>query len=309
MKKIITICAIAIFAFSACKKENTGDVNYTPQTDSQSIEALILNFKDKLDNPLKDGTTYAADSAVWYVEALLNYSYGYATDLGCTFETDSVGTTVNTGGSNAYTLEQLNDVYEYLEEEATGNMPDDTYIFCIDVSLAVSGNQSTFSSVTGYAKQVLPIFKSTTDTSGYWFWGDDLGMCGEDVGLYEGMDAGDIIEGLVNNTAEYEYFTNIENHLAYFSSYPHTNFPFTDQYLLAYRLFAYRDPTGPNEDFCLSPDHISYYSGQDGAIYIVKDKKPWNREFAYCTVDTWTAPNDYDNHYMWIFYGSPNEGP
>ena len=180
MKKIlIAICVISIFAVTACKKENVGDANSTQLTDSKKIEALILNFKDKLENNLKDGTTYAADSAVWYVEALLNYSYGYATALGCTFETDSVGTTVNTSGSNGYTLAQLNDVYEYLEDEATGNIPDDHYIFAIDVFVSIVGNVSTFSSISGYAKP-LPEFKSTDDDDpGYWYWGYGLGMCGQ----------------------------------------------------------------------------------------------------------------------------------
>jgi hypothetical protein len=311
MKKIIPICAIAIFAFSACKKENTGEVNYTPQTDSKKIEALILDFKDKLDNTLKDGTTYAADSAVWYVEALLNYSYGYATALGCIFETDSVGTTVNTGGSNAYTLEQLNYVYQYLEEEATGNIPDDTYIFCIDVSLAVTGNQSTFSSVSAYAKQFLPNYKSAADTSGYWYWGDELGMCDPDSGLYIGMDATDIIEASVNATAEYDYFTNLVGYgVLYPNEYYDPNFPFTDPYLLPYRYFVYYDSTGPNADFCLSPDHMAYYSGNSGALYMVKDKKPTNRVFACCYVTylSYGVP-DLDKHVWAITYGSPIERP
>jgi len=302
MRKSITIFALAIFVLSACKKENTGEINAPPMNTSQKTEALILAFKDKLDNNLKDGTTYAADSAVWYVEALLNYSYGYATALGCTFETDSVGTTVNSSGSNGYTLSQLNDVYEYIEEEATENIPDDHYIFCIDVSLAVNGSQTTFSGVTGYARP-LPEFKSTDDDDpGYWYWGYALGMCGPDVGNNIGTDAGDIIEGLVNATAEYDYFTNIENTTTSPSSYPYSSFPFHDDYLAEARLFSYCDTTGPNDDFCLSPDHISFYSGSNGAIYIVRDLEPSNKDFAYCTVSpvTYQATYDTDNHLITI---------
>jgi hypothetical protein len=308
MKKFSIIFVVAVFALTACKKENVSNVKNTQQTDSKKIEALILNFKDKLDNNLKDGTTYMADSAVWYVEALLNYSYGYATALGCTFETDSVATTVNTNGANGYTLVQLNDVYEYLEEEALENKPDDHYIFCIDVSLTVNDNQTSFSGVSGYAKQFLPSYKSTADTSGYWYWGDALGMCSSDSGLYVGTDAADIIEDLVNSTAEYDYFTNIQSSWYYYGSYTDANFPFSDQFLLHTRLFAYCDTTGSNEDFCLSPSHISYYSGNNGALYIVKGNKPSNREFAYCTVSPWTITTpETDNHSIYISYGSPIE--
>ena len=309
MKKIlIAICVISIFVITACKKENVGDVNSTQQTDSKKIEALILNFKDKLENNLKDGTTYMADSATWYVEALLNYSYGYATALGCTFTTDSVATNVNTNGANGYTVAQLNDVYEYLEEEATENIPEDHYIFCIDVSISVAGNVTTFSSVSGYARP-LPSFKSTDDDDpGYWYWGGGLGMCGPDVGNNIGMDAADIIEGFVNATAEYEYFTNIENTTTSFNSYPYSSFPFHDDYLLEARLFAYCDTTGPNDDFCLSPDHISFYSGNNGALYIVRDLEPSNKEFAYCVFIPFTNPYaDIDQHLIRIYYGNPIE--
>ena len=309
MKNIlITICVISIFVITACKKEDVGNVKNTQQTDSKKTEALILNFKDKLENNLKDGTTYAADSAVWYVEALLNYSYGYATALGCTFETDFVGTSVNTSGSNGYSLAQLYDVYEYLEKQATENIPADHYIFCIDVSLEVNGSQSTFYGVSAYAKQFLPSYKSATDTSGYWFWGDGLGMCGPDSGLYVGTDATDIIEASVNATAEYDYFTNLEGYGVNYLDYPDPNFPFTDPYLLPYRCFIYYDSTGPNMDFCLSPSHMSYYSGNSGALYMVRDLKPTNREFAWCIVGSLSnGYPDRDKHIWAITYGSPIE--
>jgi len=196
-----------------------------------------------------------------------------------------------------------------LEEEATDNIPDNHYIFCIDVSLIANGSQSTFSGVSGYAKQFLPSYKSTTDTSGYWYWGDELGMCGPDAGQYIGMDATDIIEASTNATADYDYFTNLESHgVLYPDDYEDPNFPFTDQYLMPYRYFVYYDSTGANADFCLSPSHMSYYCGNNGAIYMVKDLKPTNRVFAYCMVSylSFGVP-DLDRHVWSITFGSPIE--
>ena len=306
MNKIVIVLIVSLIAFFSCKKDsiNTEKVNES----TRNVEKLILDFKAKLDATLKDGTTYAADSAVWYVEALLNYSYGYATALGCTFETDTASIIVNSGGVNGYTLALLCDVYEYLEENALQNKPEDRYIFAIDVFVTIEGNVTTFSSISGYAK-LLKDYKSTDDDDpGYWFWGDALGMCDKDLGNNIGMDAGDIIEALVNATAEYDYFTNIEYHVASYTSYSYANFPFHDDYLIPNRLFAYRDTTGPNEDFCLTPAHISFYSGSNGALYVVGDNKPSNREFAYCTIYPMTYPYDVDTHVITIFYGSPNEG-
>ena len=307
MKKIFIICVIAIFAFSACKKENTGDVNYTPQTDSQKIEAMILNFKDKLDNNLKDGTTYAADSAVWYVEALLNYTYGYATSEGCAFENDSIGTTVNTNGNNGYSLEQLAVVYENIEEQVLDNKPDETYIFAIDVSLFVEANVSTFSSLTGYAKQ-MPGFKSTADTSGYWYWGMDYGMCSSDSGSYVGMDASDIMEGIINiNTVD--YYTSLETEVVTkWDNYTNPFFPFTDPYLLNHRLFTSIDPNGNGaEYFCLSPDHIAYYSGSSGIPFIIDDNCPEHKEFVYTTINCYHNTSTGEaSHIVYITYGVHN---
>ncbi len=135
-------------------------------------------------------------------------------------------------------------------------------------------------------------------------------MCGPDVGNNIGTDAGDIIEGLVNATAEYDYFVNISYSNVTWGMYSDANFPFTDQYLGEYRLFAYQDTSGPNDDFCLSPSHISYYSGQNGAIYIVKDLEPANKDFAYCIIYPQTITlTDVDHHYLQVYYGNPVERP
>jgi hypothetical protein len=308
MRNLMLFSVIFLFALSACKKNDAGDAQTPQQIQNHKTEALILDFKDKIENHLKDGGIYTGDSAVWYVEALLNYSYGYATALGCTFEADSASTTFNSGGINGYTLAQLNDVYEYLEENALENKPDDRYIFCIDVSMSVSGNFTTFSSVAGYAKQ-LPIFKSTDDDMGNWYWGDELGMCGPDAGNNIGMDATDILESLVNATAEYDYFTNLEQvTILPDSNIYDPNFPFNDTYLLPYRSFVYRDTEG-NSDFCLTPSHISYYSGKNGAIHMLTANKPNNKEFAYCLINSLTLPwSNTDFHLITYVYGNPVEG-
>lgn len=123
-----------------------------------------------------------------------------------------------------------------------------------------------------------------------------------------GTDAGDIIEGLVNATAEYDYFTNIEYETASYNNYTYSSFPFHDDYLLESRLFAYCDTSGPNDDFCLSPTYLSFYGGNNGALYIVRDLEPSNKEFAYCVVFPWTNTTpDIDQHLITIYYGNPIE--
>lgn len=76
---ILSLIMLTILSFG-CKKEN----NVQPKTEvsakDKAITQKIVNFKTKLlsykDTPnAKDGVVMPIDSAVWYSEALLNYSY------------------------------------------------------------------------------------------------------------------------------------------------------------------------------------------------------------------------------------------
>ncbi|MBI9038236.1 MAG: hypothetical protein JEY97_08905 [Bacteroidales bacterium] len=78
MKKVLyfifLITAIMIVVQS-CKKDeiNEKQENETVYTDeAMSIWHNLVNFKSKIDNPLKSGDYMSRDSVVWYLEALLN---------------------------------------------------------------------------------------------------------------------------------------------------------------------------------------------------------------------------------------------
>ena len=107
MRKLFIIFVVAVFAVTACKKENSDEMKVPPMNTSQKTEALILAFKDKLDNHLKDGTTYAADSAVWYVEALLNYTFGDASTPCFNPTVDTAERNLNNTGVNGFSLQEI----------------------------------------------------------------------------------------------------------------------------------------------------------------------------------------------------------
>ena len=73
MKKIIVSIIILAALFTGCKKEVNSPVS--ENENSSNIEKLILDFRQKLTVSQNEGSFYSADSAVWYVEALLNYSF------------------------------------------------------------------------------------------------------------------------------------------------------------------------------------------------------------------------------------------
>lgn len=69
------IAAVISFAFMSCNKEN--ELQPTEKTEDQIVLHKILDFKNSVENPdnLKSEQTMSIDSAVWYIEAALNYTY------------------------------------------------------------------------------------------------------------------------------------------------------------------------------------------------------------------------------------------
>jgi len=71
---IVAVLAIVFVTLWSCNKDK--ELVQTNQNIDQT-EQKILSFKSKIENPenTKSGETISLDSAVWYIEALLNYSY------------------------------------------------------------------------------------------------------------------------------------------------------------------------------------------------------------------------------------------
>jgi len=68
----VVIASITSIYLTSCKKEK--EMQPT-QKSSDPTEQSILNFKTKVASGLKSAQTISVDSAVWYIEAALNYSY------------------------------------------------------------------------------------------------------------------------------------------------------------------------------------------------------------------------------------------
>jgi len=309
MKKIFLYILMLMIVAISCKKDqnaNNGSVNQ--KTD---VKTLILNFKDKLENHLKDGGTYTADSAVWYVEALLNYTYGNASVPCINYQVDTAEITGIETNGNIFTIEQLAVVFDNLEADVLASQPQNTNIIAIDVYSYPSDNFTTFASRTTCATPRTPAYKALTDTAGYWFWGADQGMCGLDYGLYVGLDATDIIENVINGTVGYnDYYTDLEyDGASYWDYYFDPDFPFEIQYLMDRRLFAAYGPWQSVLAFCMSPELISYYCSEEGIPYIIDDLCPFRKQFICCDVEGGATDNGGDElviHSVYITYGVPH---
>jgi hypothetical protein len=302
MKNIIVSIIILAAVITGCKKE----VN-SPETENkskQNLEKLILDFSLKLSNTQKDGSIFTPDSSIWYVEALLNYSFCEAGKLCHGIVVDTLETTINDDGANGYTIEQLQVIYDSLYQLITNHQPEGKIVFAVDLYTYADGNTTIFATRTAFASLSEPLYKSIADTSGYWFWGADKGMCGHDYGLYVGMDASDVLQNRLSNTVS-DIWSNLESFGAYPWHYYDPDFPFDQAYLDSTRLFKATGPTNIVLDYCLSPELMNYYLSEDGIGYIINDLMPSNKEFAYC--DIWAGALDYSTslHHGTFTYGIP----
>ncbi len=302
MKNLFLSIIIIIAGFTACKKESN---TTSPATGSTpNLEQLILNFEQKLESGQKDGTTYAIDSAVWYVEALLNYSFCEEGHPCRDFVVDTLEICLNDPGNNGFTLEQLETIFDGLEADIADNQPENKIVFVIDLYSYKADNLTVFETRTAYATLSEPAFKATADTSGCWYWGGDLGMCGPDSGLYVGMDASDVLESRIGN-ATTGVWTNVVNFTILPSWTYDPNFPFDITYLQPTRLFSAEGPYAQLYEFCIPSDVMDYYLSSSGIPYIINDLKPAKKSFIYCSITPiWIDVNSI-GHWGGFVFGIP----
>ena len=302
MKKSILSLIIIAAIFAGCKKEET--LRQPEAKQISNTEQRILNFEQKLHSAQKDGITYAIDSAEWYVEALLNYNT-VTEGIECAGITvDTALTSLPIPATGEYTLTQLESVYSQLLSQVQQNLPEGTIVFAVDLHHYQVETVMVFSTSTAYATPTSPQFKSLNDTSGYWFWGNNLGMCGPDSGQYIGMDASDVLENQIGSSTT-GVWTNIEVFTVLPSYFPDPNFPFDIPYLEPTRLFSAAGPFNEVLYYCIPPNVMNYYLSNQGIYSIIHDLKPDRKSFIYC--DLTPAPIDYlsVNHLGGFWFGVP----
>jgi hypothetical protein len=312
MKSQIFISLMVFTFFFSCKKDsiNTEKVNES----TRNVEKLILDFKAKLDATLKDGTTYAADSAVWYVEALLNYemannAHNFAE---LKFYRDSI---LLNGANGEFAIEELNAAYSYFNSMITGILEQSEdpslHIDFVNISLKETGlktftNALEITVCTGIST---PINYALFDEDEDWYWGNNLGACGDNQSP-AATDAADELEYKFNrplSVGPSGYFTSIESIEVDGLPYDDENNP--GPWCNA-MIFYYEAPYEPPDDPCLESEELNYYLSKFD--YIVNDNKPSGKIFKSVNVFEDILPNgELPNYYHKydLFYGVLSENP
>jgi len=313
MRNLILCSVIFLFAFAACKKNDAGDTQTIQQNQNNKTEALILEFKDKIENHLKDGETYTADSAVWYVEALLNYenannAHNFS-DL--KFYSDSI---LLNGTNGEFTIEELNTAYGYFNSmistiiEQSGDPS--LYADVIDINFKETGLKTGTIEfeITLSTGRSTPINYVLFGVDEDWIWGNNHGACGNNQST-EVTDAADKLEYKFNHplsVGEGGYFTSIEYVEVDGVDYDDANNPgpWCDA-----MIFFYMPDFEPPDEPCLASEELNYYLSKFD--YIKNDNKPAGKTFKSVDVLEDMMPWYYSNfwHIYRLYYGILSEDP
>ncbi|MBC8319299.1 MAG: hypothetical protein H8E34_01115 [Bacteroidetes bacterium] len=259
---VLAIVIATSMIIYSCQKEQTGIDKTENQTEQSfkdtQLEKRIIAFRDKIDlireNPtLKSGSDpMNVDSAVWYIEATSNLTYGDASFETEEFIVDSAFIEVPvTNGQILWADVQAayDQVIDSLAEHNANIGANEKQLIVADISLKESDNNSaTFEVTSGFG---------TDGTTGFgndypWYWGWELGRC-DGSGLGVGADAADKIAYLANMLIPVptgnSYYTDVEYRYVYPWDYTDNNgdpMLFTDfqEYTLNHQCLSTADIAG-----------------------------------------------------------------
>lgn len=123
----ITFILLSVIMFNSCQKENieiTKGENFKNDT-----EERILKFKEKINSGNKSDELISVDSAVWYIEAALNYTYCIVEDETFFEESDFFADSVKVSivvNDNSVNFSNVSSVYNELFQVIENNINSNT---------------------------------------------------------------------------------------------------------------------------------------------------------------------------------------
>lgn len=306
------------FTILSCSKETDITDKQTCKTYPSKSTELILNFKQKLKQ--KSTTTLTNDSAIWFLEGLLNYeNANNSHNLGdLEFFNDTLILSTSGSGVN---IEDLNAAYTYFTQELNQisqqqNNPDFKFdlvnMEILPLNLKNGETKITMNASGGQNLVGVYLAFGATD---YWRWGWDLGIC---EGGHIGTDAADLLELRFNNPAAGVnplpgYFTAVETRVAWFWDTQWYDPNYTLGWMPYMLFYASGSGSNPSVEPCLTPADLNYYLSKFD--YIKNAKKPVAKTFKNVDVvedfptslTTWGRGHDYYLSYGIFNYSIPNQ--
>lgn len=196
----LILLSVIIF-FSGCTEEQVIFNNAPVETNDQLVVARISNFLKKLElerqsSSLKSHEFMEIDSAVWYIEAAINYvSTEPITSSDVEISTFTVKQSIEhtQGMINMGDIQTTYDLFQSYICNIVSREGNIDFIFIADVFVSETENTNVSLSMTIGAVKSLKTYPQVLND---WYWGMDLGKCDEFGGI--GTDAADVIHNILN---------------------------------------------------------------------------------------------------------------
>ena len=300
-KKLLYLFIVSVailIAIQSCKKD-TEKINqdlYSSFDKNTKVELLIKNFLNIEMNNLKTNEEYETDSAVWYLEASLNYSYAIYDSSSVDYSVDSVYFLINLNNNDKVDSDDLSDTYDKMTDSLKSHYSNITesikHLMLVDISIVSNQNgvlQLQLVSIIGSGNPIWEYGRFGDED--YWYWGWELGKCDQYTGQGTGLDAQNRLQYKINHPVA------VPMYRIYFTDEESTGFIYPQEYYDpnspngAWRLFdAFGTGQNPPEEPCIDPDAMNYYL-YDGIDYIIDDRQPQGKEFSSCIVEEEILPS------------------
>jgi hypothetical protein len=303
---LMAFIAVSII-ISSCNKDNTSISATINQSEisllEKQLESRIISFREKIDqvrdNPLlKSGSEeMEIDSAIWYIEALANLTYGNAGYESEGFIIDSARIEIPLTNGNIF-LEDIQIAYDQIIDSLSQHnariLATNKQLIVADISLKELDNTTATIEITsGFGTD-----GTTVSGNNYpWYWGWELGRC-DGSGTGVGQDAADIIYILANTLIPVPsgnaYYTDASIITIWAYEVPTVTNPYGDYYLF----YDYQEVT--LEHHCMSTNEISYYVNSLSTIgnLYKPPSKSIIRYFLYDDTAYGSTPNWEDTWHM-----------
>ncbi len=278
---------------------------------SRKVVTLINEFKEDMNSDLKSGGSISLDSAVWNMEATLNYDYADPDSASALFITRKSVYTLDIDANEFSSLTDVQIVYDAMEDTLEMQFLDlintvKIIVIC-DVSIDSTDANMAYLTLTNGFGLDLPTQYEPFDEDDDWIWGtltDTLsGKCDSTmIGLSDGSN-------------ELQWRLNNPLLVAPEPIYGYTDVVINeaegDEYFEDGNYRLYWDETG-NADSCLTNERLTYYLWESDDIihsYIANGgERPAGKDFIRVEIiDTMIAPTgaSWFMHYYYISYGIP----
>lgn len=277
---LVGLGLITLFTAS-CKKDDGAAMSELPNdltlAGDERLELQIQAFRQKCkfyyDNPgIKDGGLMSTDSAMWNLEAALNYTYSHQ-GLSCE-ETHPASMELRLpclpGNEVNYT--EVAQVYYKMVDSIRAFY---NSVSATDKKILVSDIEKQPESSNTELVLKLNVVLGETDMSSvymmqpfgltdYWFYGYNQGKCGPYYGQGFGSDAAKEIEKLqhwfkpVPPANHRVFYTNVEHFLVNGNEFPNPDDAVPGDNQNDFLMF-YNSSALPNYHECLHPDEMNFY--------------------------------------------------